>query len=256
VSTDIHSLAGAYVLDAVDDLERAAFERHLRECATCRSEVDELREASARLADGAWSVPPPSLRANVMTAVRSTRQLSPEQPLRATRRAVTRWRRLTAAAAAVVAVAGATYAVQDQRVRHERARAEAAQAAEARVQSVLSAPDLTVRQQVVDGGGRVTVAVSRLRDAGVILLAADAAPANGSTNCGQSGRRWRTPRAPWIRVSPRPSASSRASARPPTSASPWNRRADPARRRCRWSPISNSPEFPPIHDVFRSELRM
>ena len=179
MSTDIHSLAGAYVLDAVDDLERAAFERHLRECATCRSEVDELREASARLADGAWSVPPPSLRANVMTAVRSTRQLSPEQPLRATRRAVTRWRRLTAAAAAVVAVAGATYAVQDQRVRHERARAEAAQAAEARVQSVLSAPDLTVRQQVVDGGGRVTVAVSRLRDAGVILLAADAAPANG-----------------------------------------------------------------------------
>jgi anti-sigma-K factor RskA len=189
VSTDIHSLAGAYVLDAVDDLERAAFERHLRECATCRSEVDELREASARLADGAWSVPPPSLRANVMTAVRSTRQLSPEQPLRATRRAVTRWRRLTAAAAAVVAVAGATYAVQDQRVRHERARAEAAQAAEARVQSVLSAPDLTVRQQVVDGGGRVTVAVSRLRDAGVIQLwtvRAQVAHSEGALDPGQS----------------------------------------------------------------------
>ena len=28
--TDVHSLSGAYALDAVDDLERAAFERHLR----------------------------------------------------------------------------------------------------------------------------------------------------------------------------------------------------------------------------------
>ena len=35
----------------MDDIERAAFDRHLRECETCRSEVDELREASARLAD-------------------------------------------------------------------------------------------------------------------------------------------------------------------------------------------------------------
>lgn len=174
MSTDIHSLVGAYALDAVDDLERAAFDRHLRECETCRTEVDELREAAARLADGAWSVPPPSLRAGVMTAVRATRQLTPEKPGRP---AGLRWRRLTAAAAAVVAVAGATYAVQDQRVRHERDRAEAAQAAEARVESILSAPDLAVREQGVDGGGRVTVAVSRLRNAGVIMLAASGSPA-------------------------------------------------------------------------------
>jgi anti-sigma-K factor RskA len=178
VSTHIHSLLGAYVLDAVDDLERAAFERHLRECEECRTEADELRETSARLADGAWSVPPPGLRSTVMAAVRTTQQLSPETPARPGRAAVTRWRRLTAAAAVVVAVAGATYAIQDQRVRHEHARAEAARAEEARVRAVLAAPDLVVRDQTVDGGGRVTVAVSRLHNSGVIMLAADAAPAD------------------------------------------------------------------------------
>ena len=31
--TEIHALSGAYAVDALDDLERAAFERHLGECA-------------------------------------------------------------------------------------------------------------------------------------------------------------------------------------------------------------------------------
>ncbi len=73
MSADIHSLVGAFALDAVDDLERAAVDRHLRECDACRIEVAELREAAARLADGAWSVPPPRLRENVLAAVATTR---------------------------------------------------------------------------------------------------------------------------------------------------------------------------------------
>ena len=56
-SPDIHALGGAYVLDAVDDLERAAFDRHLADCETCANEVAELRDAAARLTDGTWSVP-------------------------------------------------------------------------------------------------------------------------------------------------------------------------------------------------------
>ena len=48
-ASDIHSLSGAYALDAVDDLERAAFERHLRECEACALEVGELRETVSRL---------------------------------------------------------------------------------------------------------------------------------------------------------------------------------------------------------------
>jgi anti-sigma factor RsiW len=62
MSDDIHALVGAYALDAVDDLERAAFDRHLRGCGACQAEVTELQETAARLADGTWSVPPPALR--------------------------------------------------------------------------------------------------------------------------------------------------------------------------------------------------
>ena len=188
---EIHALVGAYVLDAVDDLERAAFDRHLRECEVCRAEAEELREASARLADSTWSVPPPRLRTNVLAAITETRQLSPISPAApailgervGTRRGVPRRRLLAAAAAVVVAAAGAgaaVYAVQDQRVRQERALAEAAQASEARVRGILAAPDLVVREQPLTGGtGRVTVAYSRQHDAGVIMLAADSAPTGG-----------------------------------------------------------------------------
>ncbi|MBU2075761.1 MAG: zf-HC2 domain-containing protein, partial [Actinobacteria bacterium] len=41
---DVHALSGAYAVDALDDIERAQFERHLVECAECRAEVDSLRE--------------------------------------------------------------------------------------------------------------------------------------------------------------------------------------------------------------------
>jgi hypothetical protein len=179
----IHGLVGPYVLDAVDDIERATFERHLRECDVCRTDVDELREATARLADGVWSVPPPALRGNVLSAITSVRQIAPVSP--APMQATAPRRRLrvvTAAAAVVVAVAGAATVasvIQNDRVRREHQRAETAQAAEARVRALLAAPDLVVREEPVTGGGRVTVATSKLHDAGVIMLAAGSAPADG-----------------------------------------------------------------------------
>ena len=49
--TEIHALSGAYAVDALDDLERAAFERHLAECAECQAEVASLREAAAMIAE-------------------------------------------------------------------------------------------------------------------------------------------------------------------------------------------------------------
>ncbi|GIM92859.1 anti-sigma factor [Paractinoplanes toevensis] len=179
MSAEIHALLGAYVLDAVDDIERAAFERHLRECPECRAETDELRMAAARLADGTWSVPPPRLRENVLASIAATRQLPPAPASAPARPATSRWRRVTAVAAAVVAVGASVAVVQEQRVRGEHADAVAARAAEARIQALLAAPDLTVREQTLTSGGRVTVAMSRLHNAGVIVLAADAAPAGG-----------------------------------------------------------------------------
>ena len=183
MNANVHALVGAYALDAVDDLERAAFERHLRECEDCRAEVAELRDAAARLADGVWSVPPPGLRDSVLAAVANTRQLPPAAPPAppAQARPSRRLRLVAAAAVLLAAVASgvAVYAIQDSRVRQERATAEAARDSEARVRAILSAPDLVIREQPLTSGGRVTVASSRLTDAGVILLAATGAPADG-----------------------------------------------------------------------------
>jgi anti-sigma-K factor RskA len=183
-TTDIHALVGAYALDAVDDLERVAFERHVLACEGCRGEVDELRETASRLADSTWSVPPPKLRTDVLAAIGRTRQLPPGESARRepdARAAVSRWRRYTAGAAAACVLAtgagAATWAVQEQRVRAKNTAVAAAQLREARTQAILAAPDLVVRTAPMIGGGRVTVASSTLQGASVVSLRADRAPA-------------------------------------------------------------------------------
>lgn len=182
-TTDIHALVGPYALDAVDDLERVAFERHIADCEACRIEVGELRETATRLADSTWSVPPPRLRSDVMAAIGRTRQLPPLESARtvAPRATASRGRRFAVAAvAAGVLAAGASagvWAVQEQRVRDERAVVAAAQLREAQTKSILSATDLVVRTAPIIGGGRVTVASSASQGASVVTMRADTAPA-------------------------------------------------------------------------------
>ncbi len=75
--SDIHALSGAYAVDAVDDIERAGFERHLAGCPTCRAEVESLRAASAALAEDAMTTPPAALRDAVLRDVSRVRPLPP-----------------------------------------------------------------------------------------------------------------------------------------------------------------------------------
>lgn len=77
MTTDIHSLSGAYVLDALDDAERLEFEAHLQVCPTCQHEVAELAVVTEALADEAAEDPPPSLRADVLAAIDTVRPLPP-----------------------------------------------------------------------------------------------------------------------------------------------------------------------------------
>jgi anti-sigma-K factor RskA len=107
--SDIHALSGAYAVDALDADERAQFERHLAECAECRSEVDSLREASALLAETTSATPPPALRDKVLAGISTVRPLPPEteRQTTVTELAPRRRRRVTtflAAAAAAVAI--------------------------------------------------------------------------------------------------------------------------------------------------------
>lgn len=77
MNDDIHSLVGAYAVDAVDQSERARFEAHLATCAECRAEVDSLRGAATSLAAIADTPAPASLKAALMRDIGSVRPLPP-----------------------------------------------------------------------------------------------------------------------------------------------------------------------------------
>lgn len=111
-----HSLLGPYVVGAVDEEERTAFERHLNLCESCQVEAGELEEVAAALADAESVSPPLSLRANVMNEVARTAQVPPllRSPTVASRRRL-RWPVIVTAAASLIAVAGigVAYGVRD-----------------------------------------------------------------------------------------------------------------------------------------------
>jgi hypothetical protein len=61
---------GAYLLGALTDLERQAFERHMAGCAECRGQVEQLRAAAESLPRSVEQVePPPGLKAALMEVV-------------------------------------------------------------------------------------------------------------------------------------------------------------------------------------------
>jgi anti-sigma-K factor RskA len=61
---------GAYVLGALDEVERAAFEEHLAGCPACREEVDQLLPAAQALPISVDPVaPPPALKTRIMAEV-------------------------------------------------------------------------------------------------------------------------------------------------------------------------------------------
>jgi anti-sigma-K factor RskA len=63
---------GAYLLGALNDLERQAFERHLRGCSECREEIDRLRPAADALPGSVQQFEPPArLKASLMDIVES-----------------------------------------------------------------------------------------------------------------------------------------------------------------------------------------
>jgi len=112
--SEFHALSGSYAINALDDIERAQFERHLSECAACQAEVSEFRETAALLSADALSAPPAGLRERLLAEISTVRPLPPqvERPQvtslssdrvgghRGERRSP--WTMLVAAAAAVV----------------------------------------------------------------------------------------------------------------------------------------------------------
>jgi anti-sigma-K factor RskA len=80
MNADIHGLSGAYAVDALDDVERAEFERHLEQCPECQDEVASLRAAAVELSHGSSATPPTALRASVLRQISTVRPLPPVTP--------------------------------------------------------------------------------------------------------------------------------------------------------------------------------
>ena len=70
--TSFRDDVGAFLLGALTDPEREAFERHLAECEECRLEVDRLRPAADLLPRSVEQMEPPaSLKRSLMAVVDS-----------------------------------------------------------------------------------------------------------------------------------------------------------------------------------------
>ena len=169
--TDIHTLAGAYALDANDRLERGRFDRHLAECPSCAAEVAELTKTMAALSDATTEAPPARLRAAVLARSAATPQTQRRVSRRRFRLPAVRWQRwATAAAATVVALGGAGvagYEIANDSVLVDNTRVSAE---DKQITAVLAAPDARLHSATATVGGQVTVVSSHSLNEAVAVL--------------------------------------------------------------------------------------
>ena len=198
--SDLHSLVGPYITDALDDDERDSFELHLESCVDCRVEVLDLQETMAEMSALHEAAPPPALRASILSAISSTPMLPAEETMTTaeatpttsdsseaattdalhdeeptnvvrpdfgrSRRPVVTW---LAAAAAVLAVALGGVTVWQQ------SELASVQAADAQRVELLAAPDLQVSRTNLEGTD-LTYFVSQTREEAIIASTGLPAP--------------------------------------------------------------------------------
>jgi anti-sigma-K factor RskA len=198
VSNDVHALSGAYAVDALDDVERARFERHLSGCSACQAEVASLTAAAGELAAIAEQAPPPGMRARVMADIARVRPLPPltsaEEPPessvpsgsdpattaeavvpmdRGDQQTPTRrrrlWRGLVAAAVALLLAIGG-FVVW---------RSSTSQPSPTVADQVLAAPDATRTTKRFPDGSTATVVRSDALGKAVLVTSGMAAPPSG-----------------------------------------------------------------------------
>lgn len=162
---DPHTLAGAYALDALRGPDRARFERHLSGCDSCHQESDGLRETTARLAAASVTPAPEGLRARVMAAAASTRQLPP-----VTTEVSGAWLGRRWGMAIVCGVLAIALAVGGLALNAQHRLTQAQQGARA-IADVLNAPDAKMMTADVATRGSATLVMSHSERALVLTTA-------------------------------------------------------------------------------------
>jgi anti-sigma-K factor RskA len=182
---DLHTLTGAYALDALDSAsETARFSRHLSRCQSCASEVRGFREVATAMAFAATTEAPAAMRERVMTAAARTRQLPPEirthaRPRRT--RGSAPWIPWLSGAVATAGIAvavffGFTQAHTQDQLNAARAQSHALAAEQARVEAELTQArehDQALAQ--VLGAPHVTLLSHSTSKGGVAVVVLDAA---------------------------------------------------------------------------------
>ncbi|TKK81091.1 anti-sigma factor [Herbidospora galbida] len=159
MNDEIHTLSGAYALNALPLRELGEFEGHLSRCETCTIEVRGLQETTARLGVAVAEAPPRALKSRVMAQIAEVRQEPPliEEPpgepevVVPLRRRSGRWALALAAVSAAAAVSIGVVAVNE--IRSRDASIE-------ETRNLLAAPDAVVRKVEMVGGGSATVVAS------------------------------------------------------------------------------------------------
>ncbi|MFJ6631525.1 anti-sigma factor domain-containing protein [Streptomyces sp. NPDC091376] len=196
---ELHTLTGAYALNALGDRERARFERHLDACPACEQEVRELGATAARLGLAVADPPMPAMKSQVLARIATVRQEPPtvagpdttagyghvRTPVRRARPAGRRRFPRFVLAACLAAVAGLGGVAFWQQRAAEDAAAEARKAttlAQQRTEAladVLTATDVRTTSTSLGDGATGTVAVSRDRDQAVFLASGLPEPGSG-----------------------------------------------------------------------------
>ncbi|MFG2921882.1 anti-sigma factor domain-containing protein [Streptomyces sp. NPDC048305] len=213
-AADPHEPSGAYVLHALPEEERRAFEEHLAGCEQCQEEVAELRATTALLGQVTAEQPPGALRDRVLSRVAATPQESrpragepgphteetPRAGTKARRRGPARTLRLALAASVAVGLvclglagwqwreasdakdhAHQVEARAEEHVRQVEADANRAETQQQNVTKVLTAPDVRLQTQTLSDGATASVTFSRSEDSATLAVSGLPALPEGRT---------------------------------------------------------------------------
>ncbi|MEU9361246.1 anti-sigma factor [Streptomyces sp. NPDC048301] len=218
-AADPHESSAAYVLHALPEEERRAFEEHLAGCEQCQEEVAELRATTALLGRATAEQPPGALRDRVLSSVAATPQEpapqesrsrtekpgphaeeSPRAGTKTRRRGPAQTLRLALAASVAVALvclglagwqwreasdakdhAHQVEARAEEHVRQVEADANRAETQQQNVTEVLTAPDVRLQTQTLSDGATASVTFSRSEDSATLAVSGLPALPEGRT---------------------------------------------------------------------------